>query len=154
MKHAPNFVQCTYFITSFPGPTSPGSKASTSLGPRPKTNPSVDRFQYHVLYWKRYTRQMRSGEETRLLHVEIWPHELGSFYFCPTFLSNCDHLCVKYVRILVWTKWWCFQLLICTYVYSFWPDVDCSCCCFTVRRWSRRLFFTYSREGGRFCSSW
>jgi len=26
-----------------------------SLGPRPKTNPSEDRFQYHALYWKRYT---------------------------------------------------------------------------------------------------
>ena len=43
------------------------SKIATSLGPRPKTNPSVDRFQYHAraLYWKRYTRQMRSGDETR-----------------------------------------------------------------------------------------
>ena len=44
-----------------------------SLGPRPKTN--VDRFQYRArgrkgrfscaLYWKRYMRRMRSGDETR-----------------------------------------------------------------------------------------
>ena len=36
-----------------------------SLGPRPKTNPSVDRFQFSpVLYWKRYTCRMRCGDET------------------------------------------------------------------------------------------
>ena len=35
-----------------------------SLGPRLKTNPSTDRFQYRVLYWKWYTRWMRSGDET------------------------------------------------------------------------------------------
>ena len=39
-----------------------------SLGPRPKTNPSADRFQYrtfsHALYWKRYMHRMRSGDET------------------------------------------------------------------------------------------
>ena len=35
-----------------------------SLGPRPKTNPSADHFQYRVLYWKRYTRRIRSGDET------------------------------------------------------------------------------------------
>ena len=35
----------------------------TSLSARPKTNPSVDHFQYCV-YWKWYTRRMRSGDET------------------------------------------------------------------------------------------
>ena len=155
MKHVPNFVQCTYFITSFPGPTSPGSKASASLGPRPKTTPSADRFQYCALYWKQYV-----GLGTRLgFHMwkydyMNWDHFFFFFFFCTTFLFNCDHLHVKYVRILVWTKWWCFWLLICIYVYSFWPGVDCSCCCFAVRRWSRKLFFTYSREGGRLCSCW
>ena len=38
-----------------------------SLGPRPKTNPSEGRFQYRMLYWKRYTCRMRSG--ARLPHV-------------------------------------------------------------------------------------
>ena len=38
-----------------------------SLGPRPKTNPSVDRFQFsRALYWKRYTHRMRSGDETSM----------------------------------------------------------------------------------------
>ena len=41
----------------------------SSLGPRPKTNPSADRFQYRALYWKRYMRRMRSG--TRLDWVPI-----------------------------------------------------------------------------------
>ena len=36
-----------------------------SLGPRPKTNPSADRFQYRTLYWKRY------GLGTRLDWVPI-----------------------------------------------------------------------------------
>ena len=39
----------------------------SSLGPRPKTNPSADRFQYsRALYWKRYMCQMRSGDKTSL----------------------------------------------------------------------------------------
>ena len=98
-------------------------------------------------------------------------------FFLVQFLFNCDHLHVQYVQMCVCTKWlalfpgptqlsiacvqgepgteatewwWCFQLL---YVYSFWPDVDCCCRCFPVRRWSRRLFFTYSRGDGRLCSS-
>ena len=43
---------------------------SLSLGPRPKTNPSVDHFQYRTRGRKfpvcsiKYTHQMRSGEET------------------------------------------------------------------------------------------
>jgi len=39
---------------------------NVSLGPRPKTNPSTDRFQYRA-YWKRYTRWMRSGDESRTM---------------------------------------------------------------------------------------
>ena len=31
---------------------------------RPKTNPSVDRFQYRMLYWKQYTHRMRCGDKT------------------------------------------------------------------------------------------
>ena len=31
---------------------------------RPKTNPSVDRFQYHMLYWKQYTHRMRCRDKT------------------------------------------------------------------------------------------
>ena len=37
--------------------------------PRPKTSPSTDHFKYCIsgLHWKRYTRQMRSGDETTRL---------------------------------------------------------------------------------------
>ena len=35
-----------------------------SLGPRLKTNQSMDRFEYHVLQWKRRTTWMRSGGVT------------------------------------------------------------------------------------------
>ena len=41
--------------------------ATASLGPRPKTDPSVDRFKYCALCWKQYTRRMRSGDETKQL---------------------------------------------------------------------------------------
>ena len=44
-----------------------------SLSPRPKTNPSMDHFQYHALYWKRYTCQMRSGDETRYGRAWLQP---------------------------------------------------------------------------------
>ena len=50
----------------------------TSLSPRPKTNPSVDRFQY----CKPYTCQMRSGDETigtdgEEALVDAFSHEFG-----------------------------------------------------------------------------
>ena len=42
-----------------------------SLGPRPKTNSSADRFQYHVRYTgSDVTRRMRSGDETRYTHAK------------------------------------------------------------------------------------
>ena len=44
-----------------------------SLSPRPKTNPSVDCFQYRALYWKRYTHWMRSGDETRYGRAWVQP---------------------------------------------------------------------------------
>ena len=54
-----------------------GGMPPLSLSPRPKTNPSVDRFQYHtfshVLYWKRYMRRMRSGDETSPLLLPANP---------------------------------------------------------------------------------
>jgi len=34
--------------------------------PDPKPIPSTNRFQYQVLYWKRYTRWMRSEDKTRV----------------------------------------------------------------------------------------
>ena len=42
----------------------------TSLGPRPKTNPSMDRFQYRVILEAiaSYTCRMRSGDETSSTH--------------------------------------------------------------------------------------
>ena len=61
-----------------------------SLGPRPQTNPSTDRFQYCTLYWKRYTPWMRSGDKTSVwspdtpetnktrdpvCYFEAWPGE-------------------------------------------------------------------------------
>ena len=42
---------------------------SSGLGPRPKTHPSADCFQYRTLYWKRYMRRMRSGDETNTVHT-------------------------------------------------------------------------------------
>ena len=48
-----------------------------SLSPRPKTNPGMDHFQYHfqyhTLYRKRYTCQMRSGDETRYGRAWVQP---------------------------------------------------------------------------------
>ena len=56
------------------------SSGYDSLSPRPKTNPSADRFQYrarHALYCKQYTRRMRSGDETRTsLDVLLIPYGL------------------------------------------------------------------------------
>ena len=65
-----------------------------SLGPRPKTNPSVDHFH---LYWKRYMHRMRSGDETRppqplslCIHLLIHHHS-GCILFSFIFYlhSNC-----------------------------------------------------------------
>ena len=50
--------------------TDSSSLVAYSLGPRPKINPSADHFQYHTLYWKRFTHRMRSGDETKL--HSIW----------------------------------------------------------------------------------
>ena len=53
---------------------------SLSLGPRPKTNPSMDHFQYCAqgrkctLYWKRYTRWMRSGDKTNYNYTTCFSH--------------------------------------------------------------------------------
>jgi len=58
------------------------SRDQVSLGPKLKTKPSADRFQYHALYWKRYMRQMRSGDETRIKSV--------TDYYC-----NAQSLCTE-----------------------------------------------------------
>ena len=45
--------------------------------PDPKPIPSTNRFQYHVLYWKRYTRWMRSEDKTRVklrVIVSLYTH--------------------------------------------------------------------------------
>ena len=44
-----------------------------SLGPRPKTNPSADRFQYR----ERYTRRMKSGDETNVTATIFFATSFG-----------------------------------------------------------------------------
>ena len=48
--------------------------------PDPKPIPSTNRFQYHVLYWKRYTHWMRSEDKTRVkLRVIVSQATIHSF---------------------------------------------------------------------------
>ena len=82
---------------------------NSSLGPRPKTNPSADHFQYHALYWKWYTRRMRSGYETNTVHtvkqkVFLFKKNCSSSFrikkFCiPRF---CRVMCFRF--IIHWTR--------------------------------------------------
>ena len=63
---------------------------SVSPGPRPKTIPSMNCFQYcmlgsSVLYWKQYTCWMRSGDETSKRFTALWD----------TVLSGYSVLCFK-----------------------------------------------------------
>ena len=60
------------------------------LSPRPKTNPSADCF----VYWKRYTRQMRSGDKTNspsVLSVSVLKCISTIFFF--TFDAIIMRLC-------------------------------------------------------------
>ena len=74
------------------------SKIATSLSPRPKTNPSMDYFQYHAraLYWKWYTRRMRSGDESRYLHAAC-----GEVFFLVQFTAK------TFQEILLQEQEWC-----------------------------------------------
>ena len=58
-------LTCSWSVVSVPDPM----QLISNLGPRPKTNPCVNRFQY-CTYWKQYTRQIRSGDETS------WPPDV------------------------------------------------------------------------------
>ena len=58
---------------------------TASLGPRPKTNLSVDHFQYRALYWKRYTRRMRSGDKTT---IQLDYHPFQSLVFQVNFFTS------------------------------------------------------------------
>ena len=85
-----------------------------SLGPRPKTNPSVDHFQFsRVLYWKRYTRRMRFGDETRT-HHDGWLE--GGF----SIVGHADRLSSR--AGLVWPNTWSYKLWVFDFRYTSAPD--------------------------------